>query len=56
MHGWAISERIQQISRDVLPVTQESLDPALHRLEHQQLDPSRNRPYPNWGAVPASTA
>ena len=35
MHGWAISERIQQISRDVLQVNQGSLDPALHRLEHQ---------------------
>lgn len=35
MHGWAISERIQQISRDVLRVNQGSLYPALHRLEHQ---------------------
>jgi transcriptional regulator len=35
MHGWAISERIQQISRDVLHVNQGSLYPALHRLEHQ---------------------
>jgi transcriptional regulator len=34
-HGWAISERIQQISRDVLQVNQGSLYPALHRLEHQ---------------------
>lgn len=34
MHGWAISERIQQISRDVLHVNQGSLYPALHRLEH----------------------
>ena len=34
-HGWAISERIQQISRDVLRVNQVSLYPALHRLEHQ---------------------
>ena len=34
-HGWAISERIQQISRDVLCVNQGSLYPALHRLEHQ---------------------
>lgn len=32
-HGWAISERIQQISRDVLQVNQGSLYPALHRLE-----------------------
>lgn len=34
MHGWAISERIQQISEDVLQVNQGSLYPALHRLEH----------------------
>ena len=34
-HGWAISERIQQVSRDVLQVNQGSLYPALHRLEHQ---------------------
>lgn len=35
MHGWAISERIQQISENVLQVNQGSLYPALHRLEHQ---------------------
>jgi transcriptional regulator len=34
-HGWAISERIQQISQDVLRVNQGSLYPALHRLEHE---------------------
>ena len=34
-HGWAISERIQQVSEDVLQVNQGSLYPALHRLEHQ---------------------
>ena len=34
-HGWAISEKIQQISQDVLRVNQGSLYPALHRLEHQ---------------------
>src|SRR5215475_11735350 len=34
-HGWAISERIQQISQAVLRVNQGSLYPALHRLEHQ---------------------
>jgi transcriptional regulator len=33
MHGWAISQRIQQISQDVLQVNQGSLYPALHRLE-----------------------
>jgi PadR family transcriptional regulator len=35
MHGWSVSERIQQISRDVLQVNQGSLYPAMHRLEHQ---------------------
>jgi PadR family transcriptional regulator PadR len=35
MHGWAISDRVQQISEDVLQVNQGSLYPALHRLEHQ---------------------
>jgi PadR family transcriptional regulator, regulatory protein PadR len=35
LHGWAISERIQQVSRDVLQIGQGSLYPSLHRLEHQ---------------------
>lgn len=34
-HGWAIGKRIQQMSGDVLQVTQGSLYPALHRLEQQ---------------------
>src|SRR6266508_2799462 len=34
-HGWAIAKRIQQMSRDVLQITQGSLYPALHRLEQQ---------------------
>jgi transcriptional regulator len=33
MHGWGISQRIQQVSEDVLRVNQGSLYPALHRLE-----------------------
>jgi transcriptional regulator len=33
MHGWGISQRIQQISKQVLQVGQGSLYPALHRLE-----------------------
>ena len=33
MHGWGVSQRIQQLSRDVLRVNQGSLYPALHRLE-----------------------
>jgi len=35
LHGWAISERVQQISQDVLQINQGSLYPALHRLEHE---------------------
>ena len=35
MHGWAIAQRIQQISRDVLQINQGSLYPALHRLEER---------------------
>src|SRR5258706_13426310 len=35
MHGWGISQRIQQVSDGVLSVTQGSLYPALHRLERQ---------------------
>lgn len=35
MHGWAIAQRIRQISNDVLQVQQGSLYPALHRLEQQ---------------------
>jgi transcriptional regulator len=42
-HGWAISERIQQVSRDVLQVPQGSLYPALHRLER------RGWIKPEWG-------
>jgi transcriptional regulator len=34
-HGWAISQRIQQVSEDALRVNQGSLYPALHRLEEQ---------------------
>jgi PadR family transcriptional regulator, regulatory protein PadR len=35
MHGWAITERLQQISDDALQIPQGSLYPALHRLERQ---------------------
>ena len=34
-HGWGISQRIQQVSEDVLRVNQGSLYPALHRLEDE---------------------
>jgi len=35
LHGWAVSERLQQISGDALQVPQGSLYPALHRLERR---------------------
>jgi PadR family transcriptional regulator PadR len=35
MHGWAIAQRIKQMSNDVLQVGQGSLYPALHKLEQQ---------------------
>jgi transcriptional regulator len=34
-HGWAISERVQQMSSDALQVRQGSLYPALHRLQRR---------------------
>ena len=34
-HGWAIAKRIQQVSKEVLQVSQGALYPALHRLEQQ---------------------
>lgn len=35
MHGWGISQRLQELSRDVLQINQGSLYPALHRLERR---------------------
>ena len=35
IHGYAIAQRLQQVSRDVLQVLQGSLYPALHRLENK---------------------
>ena len=35
MHGWGITQRIQQVSRNILQVNQGSLYPALHRLEER---------------------
>jgi PadR family transcriptional regulator PadR len=42
-HGWAISERVQQMSSDVLRIQQGSLYPALHRMERRGLIKAR------WG-------
>jgi len=43
-HGWAVSERIQQVSSEVLRIRQGSLYPALHRLERRGWIKSK------WGA------
>jgi len=43
-HGWAISQRIQQVSKDAVEVQQGSLYPALHRLERRGLIKAE------WGA------
>jgi PadR family transcriptional regulator, regulatory protein PadR len=37
VHGYAIAQRLQQVSRDVVQVPQGSLYPALHRLENRAL-------------------
>ena len=36
-HGWAVSERVQQMSSEALRIQQGSLYPALHRLERRGL-------------------
>ncbi len=35
LHGWAVSERLQQVSTDALQIGQGTLYPALHRLERR---------------------
>jgi DNA-binding PadR family transcriptional regulator len=35
LHGWALSQRLKQVSGDVLQVSDGSLFPALHKLEQQ---------------------
>jgi transcriptional regulator len=42
-HGWGISERVQQMSSEVLRIQQGSLYPALHRLERRGLIRARWR-------------
>ena len=46
LHGWGVSKRIRQLSRDVLHVNQGSLYPALYRLEGQHLITA------TWGVSP----
>jgi PadR family transcriptional regulator, regulatory protein PadR len=43
LHGWAVSERLQQMSREVLQIGQGSLYPSLHRLERGGLIKARWR-------------
>src|SRR6478672_7656984 len=45
LHGWGISQRIQQLSRDALRIGQGSLYPALYRLERKGLVKSE------WGTT-----
>lgn len=44
IHGYAIAQRIQQMSRDALRVQQGSLYPALHRLQYRKLLTARWKP------------
>jgi transcriptional regulator len=44
LHGYAIAQRLQQISRDVVSVQQGTLYPALHRLENRSLLASEWKP------------
>jgi transcriptional regulator len=46
-HGWGIQQRIQQVSREALKVSQGSLYPALHRLEAAGLLASKMAPSAN---------
>ncbi|MFW6039826.1 MAG: PadR family transcriptional regulator [Gemmatimonadota bacterium] len=46
LHGWGISKRIRQMSRDVLEINQGSLYPALYRLEDRGLIEAE------WGVSP----
>ena len=46
LHGYAIAQRLRQISRHAIQVTQGSLYPALHRLEHRGLPAAEWKPSP----------
>ncbi|MFN8093183.1 MAG: PadR family transcriptional regulator [Vicinamibacteria bacterium] len=47
LHGWAIGQRLKQVSRDVLQVSDGSLYPALHKLEQQGWIQAEWRPSEN---------
>lgn len=46
LHGWGLSKRIRQLSRDALQINQGSLYPALYRLQDQKLIAAK------WGISP----
>jgi PadR family transcriptional regulator len=46
-HGWAVAQRIKQVSKEALQVQQGSLYPALHRLEQQGWIKSEWKPSEN---------
>ena len=47
MNGWAISQQLKQVSKDVLQVSDGSLYPALHKLEHEGWITAEWRPSAN---------
>jgi PadR family transcriptional regulator PadR len=47
LHGWAISQRLRQVSGDVLQVSDGSLYPSLHKLEHEGWIQAEWRPSEN---------
>ena len=47
MHGWALSQRLKQVSGEVLQVSDGSLYPALHKLENQGLIQAEWKPTEN---------
>jgi len=47
LHGWALSQRLKQVSGDVLQVSDGSLYPSLHKLEHQGWIQSEWKPTEN---------
>jgi PadR family transcriptional regulator, regulatory protein PadR len=47
LHGWALSQRLKQVSDEVLQVSDGSLYPALHKLEHQGLIQAEWKPTEN---------
>jgi len=47
LNGWAVSQRLKQMSSDVLGVSDGSLYPALHKLEHRGWIPAHWKPSGN---------